>query len=74
MPPGGDRAALRYEVVPLLTEHLEASCDIGRPPAELRRDLPELSFDDVPDVWWYVPEDPRGHGPEGSRRLVRVAF
>lgn len=70
MPPGGDRAALRYEVVPLLTEHLEASCDIGRPPAELRRDLPELSFDDVPDVWWYVPEEHlRGITVAESRRL-----
>lgn len=69
LPPDGVRAE-RYEVTELLSEHLEASCDIGKPPAELRGIFPELDFSALPDVWWYVPEEHRtGITPEGSRDL-----
>lgn len=60
----------RYQVTPLMAEHLEASCDIGRPPAELAAAFPQLDFEGLPDVWWYVPEEYRqGITPEASRRL-----
>lgn len=47
-------------------EHLSHSCDMGRSPAHLRTDFPELNFDHLPDVWWHngppnangVPEEP----------------
>ncbi len=35
-------------------ERLGASCDIGRAPAALRADFPDLAFDHLDDPWWYV--------------------
>jgi len=68
--PPGHRGAKRYMVTPLMSEHLEASCDIGRTPKELAAAFPELDFRHLPDVWWYVPEEHRqGITPEGSQRL-----
>jgi len=34
-------------------ERLEASCDLGRPPRALKADFPSLSFDHLPERWWY---------------------
>jgi broad specificity phosphatase PhoE len=34
-------------------EHLWHSCDVGRSPAHLASDFPELRFDHLPDVWWH---------------------
>lgn len=63
----------RYEVSPLLAEHLEASCDLGRPPAELAADFPQLDFGGLAEVWWYVPEEERaGATPARSRELFAV--
>lgn len=60
----------RYEVNALLAESLGDSCDFGRPPKELAVDFPELSFGDLPEVWWYVPEEYRqGITPARSREL-----
>ena len=41
-------------------ERLGASCDIGRSPAALRADFPDLAFDHLDDPWWYV--DGTGNG------------
>lgn len=58
LPPAGRRSsAMRYEVCDLLAEHLEASCDIGRAPAELGADFPDLNFAALREVWWYFPEE-----------------
>jgi len=40
-------------------EQLCHSCDVGRSPAELGSEFPELSFDGIPDVWWHngTPND-----------------
>ena len=35
-------------------ERLGASCDIGRAPAALQEDFPDLAFDHLDDPWWYV--------------------
>ncbi len=35
-------------------ERLGASCDIGRSPAALAADFPDLAFDHLDDPWWYV--------------------
>ena len=34
-------------------ERLIHSCDVGRPPKELQRDFPSLSFAHLQNVWWY---------------------
>ena len=34
-------------------ELLIHSCDVGRPPKELQRDFPSLSFAHLQNVWWY---------------------
>ncbi len=47
-------------------EHLSHSCDMGRAPAALRAEFPELDFDHLPEAWWHqgplnpngVPEEP----------------
>ncbi|PNH09945.1 hypothetical protein TSOC_003404 [Tetrabaena socialis] len=55
------------EVEPLLRERVTLSSEVGRPPAELRRDFPGLTFPgDLADVWWYT----RGPG-EDPRAVVR---
>eukprot|EP00747_Dinoflagellata_sp_TGD_P185273 gnl/TRDRNA2_/TRDRNA2_41727_c0_seq1.p1 gnl/TRDRNA2_/TRDRNA2_41727_c0~~gnl/TRDRNA2_/TRDRNA2_41727_c0_seq1.p1 ORF type:complete len:349 (-),score=73.42 gnl/TRDRNA2_/TRDRNA2_41727_c0_seq1:94-1104(-) len=69
---GGLSSRCRYEVTPLIAEHLEASCDLGRSPKDLAKDFPELDFGALDEVWWYVPEEHRmGITPERSRQLFR---
>ena len=34
-------------------ELLTHSCDVGRPPSDLQRDFPALSFDHLPERWWH---------------------
>ena len=34
-------------------ERLIHSCDVGRPPKELQRDFPSLSFAHLQNVWWH---------------------
>ncbi|MEE9427339.1 MAG: histidine phosphatase family protein [Paracoccaceae bacterium] len=38
-------------------EQLSHSCDVGRSPAALKTDFPELNFDHLPDVWWHIGEE-----------------
>jgi broad specificity phosphatase PhoE len=38
-------------------ELLLHSCDVGRPPVDLYRDFPTLSFTHLPDRWWYQGEE-----------------
>ncbi len=35
-------------------ERVDSSCDLGRSPALLSRDFPQLSFDHLDDPWWYT--------------------
>mmetsp|Transcript_61766 Transcript_61766/g.147351 ORF Transcript_61766/g.147351 Transcript_61766/m.147351 type:complete len:324 (-) Transcript_61766:1-972(-) len=70
VPSGNSNSPLRYEVTPLLSEKLEASCDVGRPPSELASEFPEFDLTRLPEVWWYVPEEfGKGITPESSRRI-----
>eukprot|EP00438_Fugacium_kawagutii_P000509 Skav217670 [mRNA] locus=scaffold2919:238412:251280:+ [translate_table: standard] len=63
-PPG------HHVVTALASEHLEASCDIGRPTSELRGAFQTVDFGDLPEVWWYVPEECRENiTVQESRRL-----
>jgi broad specificity phosphatase PhoE len=49
-------------------ERLNHSCDVGRTPAELRRQFPSLSFDHLTENWWHqgplnevgIPVEPAG--------------
>lgn len=34
-------------------ERLESTCDVGRPPHELKQDFPHLDFDHLDDPWWH---------------------
>eukprot|EP00927_Polykrikos_kofoidii_P034526 TRINITY_DN29283_c0_g1_i1.p1 TRINITY_DN29283_c0_g1~~TRINITY_DN29283_c0_g1_i1.p1 ORF type:complete len:384 (+),score=47.17 TRINITY_DN29283_c0_g1_i1:205-1356(+) len=62
--------ARRYEVTPLIAEHLEAACDIGRPPTELSNSFPMFDFCALENVWWWVPEEEKqGICPNRSREL-----
>ncbi|NRA16625.1 MAG: histidine phosphatase family protein [Oceanospirillaceae bacterium] len=48
-------------IIPHHRELLTHSCDVGASPAVLRNKFPELSFDGLPDVWWYQgPENKDG--------------
>eukprot|EP00929_Paragymnodinium_shiwhaense_P034400 TRINITY_DN18727_c0_g1_i8.p1 TRINITY_DN18727_c0_g1~~TRINITY_DN18727_c0_g1_i8.p1 ORF type:complete len:159 (-),score=14.32 TRINITY_DN18727_c0_g1_i8:158-634(-) len=60
LPPTPQIGQLRYEICADLAEHMEASCDIGREPAKLLADFPELTFEDLADVWWWFPDEARG--------------
>ncbi len=50
------------EVVALLRERMESSCDIGRPPTALAADFPALAFTHLPDVWWHAEGEPDERG------------
>jgi len=58
----GHPAAPAMEVVPLLRERVENSCDVGRPPAELAAEFPTLSFEHLPQVWWHAEGEADGRG------------
>ena len=45
-------------------ELLKFSGDVGRPPHALKRDFPELSFEHLPDRWWYAHDDGDGGVPK----------
>jgi glucosyl-3-phosphoglycerate phosphatase len=60
------RHAFAHHHAPRLVHHLhrehQASfCDIGRPPAALAEDFPDLAFDHLPDPWWH--HDPAHSAP-----------
>ncbi len=58
-------------------ELLIHSCDVGRPPADLQRDFPSLSFSHLPDCWWHQgPQNDDGIAvePEDVFLLRMAAF
>ncbi|CAJ1388888.1 unnamed protein product [Effrenium voratum] len=61
----------RHMVTALASEHMEASCDIGRPASRLRAAFPEVDFGELPEVWWYVPDGHEGITEEESHRLFK---
>ena len=44
-------------------ELLLHSCDVGRPPSDLQRDFPMLSFDHLPHRWWH-------HDPQNENKMT----
>ena len=50
-----------FHVTCMHREKLESSCDIGRTPAELHAEFPDLVFHHLNERWWHDgPEDDRG--------------
>jgi broad specificity phosphatase PhoE len=45
------------QIVPLLRERVENSCDIGRSPQALAAEFPGLDFAHLPSVWWHADGD-----------------
>jgi broad specificity phosphatase PhoE len=39
-------------ILPLIREHLDHSCDVGRQPSILQKEFSHLNFDDVNKFWW----------------------
>ena len=39
-------------ILPLIREHLDASCDVGRQPHVLKKEFPNLNFDKLEKFWW----------------------
>jgi len=62
----------KFEVCSLLAQQVDSSCDLGRPLADMRVNFPQLNFDGLQDVWWYVPQEYRtGITIERSYQLFR---
>ena len=55
-------AAPPLQILPLLRERVENSCDVGRPPHALAAEFPGLDFADLPPVWWHADGDPDHRG------------
>jgi len=53
-------------------EYLESSCDVGRAPALLAQDFPDLAFDHLDEIWWHNEGQPdeRGFVCEPTETLV----
>ncbi|QQS14261.1 MAG: histidine phosphatase family protein [Rhodospirillales bacterium] len=69
---GADRPLL---IETLHRERVTASCDIGRSPAALATDFPDLAFDHLDDPWWHAHDvDERGQPVEPLEAVeARVA-
>lgn len=66
----------RFVVEALHRERLESSCDVGRSPATLLTDYPDLELQHLPDVWWHTEgqRDDRGiHVEPLETALQRIA-
>lgn len=59
---GDHPSADRIRVESLHREHLASSCDVGRAPALLLQDFPQLAFDHLEDVWWHREGEPDERG------------
>ena len=59
---GAHPRAPAMQVVPLLRERVENSCDIGRAPRDLATAFPSLDFAHLPDVWWHAEGEPDERG------------
>ena len=56
----------------LLRERLHCSCDVGRPPGDLKAEFPQLSFDHLDHAWWLHGKDNRpGIIAESEELLAR---
>jgi broad specificity phosphatase PhoE len=53
--------SLPFEITCRHREFLEASCDVGSPPARLKEKFPHLAFDHLSDPWWH--HDPTSSEP-----------
>lgn len=53
--------SLPVAVVPGIREAQEHSCDIGRAPAVLQQEFPDLDFSHLEDIWWHQAE-PNANG------------
>lgn len=54
--------APRIEVVSLLRERVENSCDIGRAPAALAAEFPAVDLSHLDDEWWHREGQPDARG------------
>lgn len=61
----GHPASPAMEVVPLLRERVENSCDVGRPPAALAAEFPAVDVAHLADPWWH-------HDGEADERGICV--
>ena len=53
-------------ILPFVREHLDHSCDVGRQPAILKKEFPNLNFDKVKKFWWNnnIPTDEKSINKE----------
>lgn len=58
----GHPGAPRIEVVPLLRERVENSCDIGRTPAALSVEFPSIDLSHLDETWWHRDGTPDARG------------
>jgi broad specificity phosphatase PhoE len=52
----------RIQVESLHREHQGSSCDVGRAPAVLLQEFPNLAFDHLDEVWWHLDGEPDERG------------
>lgn len=58
----GHPNAPRIEVVPLLRERVENSCDIGRAATVVAAEFPSIDFSRLGDGWWHCEGTPDARG------------
>ena len=39
-------------ILPLIREHLDHSCDVGRQPVILQKEFPHFNFNNLKEFWW----------------------
>ena len=60
-------------ILPLVREHLDHSCDVGRQPSILQKEFPKFNFDEVSKYWWNnnIPIDEKKINSESIADLDR---
>ncbi len=58
-------------ILPLVREHLDHSCDVGRQPSILKKEFPHFYFDEVKEFWWNnnIPIDEKAINRESIKDL-----
>jgi broad specificity phosphatase PhoE len=63
-------------ILPMVREHLDHSCDVGRQPSVLQKEFPNFNFNEISKYWWNndVPIDEKAINHETIEDLdKRVA-
>ena len=60
-------------ILPIVREHLDHSCDVGRQPSKLQKEFSYFNFEEIKEFWWNnnIPIDEKAINRESIEDLDR---